>query len=221
MELTRRDLLLAIPAMASTAAEVEAAPSDAPSSFGSGLSDQLTVPVRLARLAQNLSDELAAYNHGRWFAVVLPGGLAAPPIMYLDLVAAIDAGETTSPGLIGAITAHCAAYARVGAASRHVDALTPACGPLLALAKAELGRAVDAERYAFMTLCSHPARNGAERRDKATYLLGFCQDGDEREAEHVTALLKAECRPDQEERCLLVSLEPHRHGHPTPAGRDG
>jgi hypothetical protein len=91
------------------------------------------------------------------------------------------------PLLMQALCAHCAAYSDVGRLARKADAV--AFGSAGSTAdNSALDLAIDVERQLLMSVCAYPARNDAERHDKATYLLGIF-DGDEPSSEHVTALL--------------------------------
>lgn len=98
---------------------------------------------------------------------------------------AIDGGGDVDPLLMQTMCAHCAAYSEVGRLARKADASG-------SMANADdtgaLDLAIDVERQLLMSVCAFPARNDAERHDKATYLLGIF-DGDEPSSEHITALL--------------------------------
>lgn len=105
-----------------------------------------------------------------------------------------EAGELASAGtesvsstLMQMMCAHCAAYAELGRITKRTDAI--ALGHTPAPADLErLDALGDSEGSLFMDLCRYPASNDAERQEKATYLLAFC-DGDKFEREHVKALL--------------------------------
>lgn len=97
--------------------------------------------------------------------------------------------EPESPALMQVMCAHCAAYSELGRISKRADAIAPGQAPAPADLK-RLDALCDMERDLFMQLCRYPASNNAERQEKATYLLAFC-DGDEFERQHIEALLKS------------------------------
>ncbi|WP_432287683.1 hypothetical protein SLT36_11980 [Aminobacter sp. BA135] len=105
------------------------------------------------------------------------------------------AGETVLPrpsapvswALMQVMCAHCAAYSELGRISKTIDSIALGHDPAPA-DRERLDALGDLERDLFMQLCLHPAVNDAERQEKATYLLAFC-NGDEFEREHVEALL--------------------------------
>ncbi|UVK39371.1 hypothetical protein LHFGNBLO_000731 [Mesorhizobium sp. AR10] len=144
---------------------------------------------RIARLARELSDALNQVDGCKWFATVYPSNYVEDPVRCADIAETMEAAETVSPDLVHAIVSHCAAYAAVARAARQTDVV--ALGDEASLVDCRrLEEASKSERDLFMALCRFPARNDPERRDKASYLLGFC-DGDELETEHVIALLES------------------------------
>lgn len=98
---------------------------------------------------------------------------------------AMDGEGDVDPLLMQTICAHCAAYSEVRRLARIADTVASRSG---ANGDEALDLAIDVERQFLMSVCAFPARNDAERHDKATYLLGIF-DGDEPSSEHVTALL--------------------------------
>lgn len=137
-----------------------------------------------------LKDGLSRRSLLLWLPVALMGpisvfrgkGAFKPTVPLVD-----PTREDVSPALMQAICAHCAAYSDVGRLGRKADAAASKS----AVSPEDTGAldlAFDVERQLLMSVCAYPARNDAERHDKATYLLGIF-DGDEPSSEHVTALL--------------------------------
>ena len=80
--------------------------------------------------------------------------------------------QDVSPALMRAICAHCAAYSDLRRLARETN--LAALGKEPAAARLEvLDKANEVERSLLESLCGFPARNEAERQDKATYLLGL------------------------------------------------
>lgn len=100
--------------------------------------------------------------------------------------------DDVSPLLMQAICAHCAAYCQLRQIARRTDDVVLG----RAVTRDEFDRldtASDLEERLLLAICEYPAANDAERHDKATYLLGVFE-GDEREPELVTAILRSMTR---------------------------
>ncbi|TRD03777.1 hypothetical protein FJV76_14145 [Mesorhizobium sp. WSM4303] len=102
------------------------------------------------------------------------------------------AAEEVSPALMMAICAHCAAYAELRQIARRTDAVVLG-RPVTRDELDRLDAASDLEERLLLALCEYPPTNDAERHDKAIYLLGIFE-GDDREPELVTAILKSMTR---------------------------
>ncbi|MBB6356327.1 hypothetical protein ACFFTN_09825 [Aminobacter aganoensis] len=111
-----------------------------------------------------------------------------------DLLALADNTEPVSSALMQMMCAHCAAYSELERIGKRTDAVVLGHAPALTDFE-RLDEVSQFERDLFLRLCRYPASNDAERQEKATYLLAFC-DGDEFEREHVRALLSSMGRRD-------------------------
>ncbi|MBZ9907772.1 hypothetical protein LB557_17330 [Mesorhizobium sp. BR115XR7A] len=100
--------------------------------------------------------------------------------------------EDVSPALMRAICAHCAAYADLRQIARQSDAVVIG-RPATVDEYRSLDAASDFEQQLLLAICEYRAANDADRHDKAIYLLGVFE-GDEREPELVTAILRSMTR---------------------------
>ena len=100
--------------------------------------------------------------------------------------------EDVSPALMRAICTHCAAYWELRQIGRQTDEVVIG-RPVTHDEFKRLDAASDLEERLLLAICEYPAANDAERHDKATYLLGVFE-GDEREPELVTAILRSMTR---------------------------
>ncbi|MER8661293.1 hypothetical protein NKH34_09140 [Mesorhizobium sp. M1148] len=180
--ITRRAVVLALPAVASlplatgASASISAPPAELPLD-------------RVNRLAHELSEALNELDGRKSLVTVYPSDYVDNPVRRGDLEDAMDAADTVSPGLINAMVSHCAASAAVVQAARQADTVA-LDREANRYERRRLEQASDVERDLFMDLCRFPTRNDPERREKASYLLGFFE-GDELEREHMIAILES------------------------------